>query len=97
VTLCDLRMPSVDGYMLMDRVRADARLARARVIAVTAFGDDADIVRTWAAGFDGHLVKPVDHELLVATLERILWARFPTRKKPIRRPRGQAGRGRSRR
>lgn len=87
VTLCDLRMPGVDGYMLMERVRADTRLARAKIVAVSAFGEPADIQRTWASGFDGHLVKPVDHELLVATVQRILWARFPTTVKESRRQR----------
>jgi CheY-like chemotaxis protein len=87
VTLCDLRMPSVDGYMLVERVKADPRVARAKIIAVSAFGEPTDVQRTWAAGFDGHLVKPVDHELLVATLQRTLWARFPTESRPRRRER----------
>ncbi len=96
VTLCDLRMPGVDGYMFMERVRADTRLARAKIIAVSAFGEPADIQRTWASGFDGHLVKPVDHELLVATLQRILGARFPVAVKERRRQRTGVREGRKR-
>jgi hypothetical protein len=30
--------------------------------------------RTWEAGFDGHLVKPIDYETIAAQLERIFWA-----------------------
>lgn len=89
VTLCDLRMPVVDGYMFMERMRGNARLARAKVIAISAHGEPADIRRTWEAGFDGHLVKPVDPDVLLAALERTLWARFPIASPaagPARRP-----------
>ena len=41
---------------------------------MTALGSDADVMRTWEAGFDGHLVKPVDLETLAAALNRAFWA-----------------------
>ena len=71
--LCDLRMPMVDGYGFIDRLRRDPNLSKTAVLAVTALGSDADIKRTWEAGFDGHLVKPVDYETIAAQLERIFW------------------------
>ena len=72
--LCDLRMPVIDGFGFIDRLRHDPNLSRTAVLAVTALGSDADIKRTWEAGFDGHLVKPIDYETIAAQLERIFWA-----------------------
>src|SRR5260221_639729 len=61
--LCDLRMPVIDGFGFIDRLRHDPNLSRTAVLAVTALGSDADIKRTWEVGFDGHLVKPIDYVL----------------------------------
>jgi CheY-like chemotaxis protein len=74
LVLCDLRMPVLDGYGFIERLRADPALSRTAVIAVSALGSDADLRRTFEAGFDGHLVKPVDYETITAQLERIFWA-----------------------
>ena len=43
---------------------------RARLVALTGYGQDLDRARSAAAGFLAHLVKPVDFEQLRATLER---------------------------
>jgi len=72
--LCDLRMPVVDGFGFIDGLRHDPNLSRTAVLAVTALGSEADIRRTWEAGFDGHVVKPIDYQTIAAQLERILWA-----------------------
>ena len=72
--LCDLRMPGMDGYELLATIRNDPRLARVPVIAVSALGSPADFMKTWEAGFAGHLVKPVDSETMTAQLERVFWA-----------------------
>jgi CheY-like chemotaxis protein len=72
VILADLRMPGVDGFELGRRVRANPRWARAPLVAVTALGDDHDYMRTLELGFDAHLVKPVDCDVLVGVLCRLL-------------------------
>jgi CheY-like chemotaxis protein len=72
--LCDLRMPVIDGYDFIDRLRHDPTLSTTAVLAVTALGSDADIRRTWEAGFDGHLVKPIDYATIAAQLDRIFSA-----------------------
>jgi putative two-component system response regulator len=72
--LCDLVMPGFDGCWLLDRLRSDAKRARIPVIAVTALGSPADVMRTWEAGFSGHLVKPLLPEVLEAHLHRVFWA-----------------------
>jgi two-component system cell cycle response regulator DivK len=68
----DLRMPEMDGFELLARLRLDDTLRRVRVVAVSAFGAHGDFMRTWAAGFSGHLVKPIDFEIVEAQLRRIL-------------------------
>ncbi len=66
--LLDIGLPELDGYQLAGRVRAIPRLSTTRLIAVTGYGQAEDRLRTRAAGFDDHLVKPVD----LPALERIL-------------------------
>jgi CheY-like chemotaxis protein len=72
--LLDLRMPGMDGFTVFQRLRADPRFSKLRAIAVTALGSDDDVMRTWEAGFDGHLVKPIDFETLALALNRAFWA-----------------------
>jgi signal transduction histidine kinase len=60
VILLDIGLPGVDGYELARRFRALDETSGSRVIAVTGYGQPADRARSAAAGFDHHLVKPVD-------------------------------------
>jgi CheY-like chemotaxis protein len=87
--LLDLRMPGMDGFTVFQRLRADPRFSKLRAIAVTALGSDDDVMRTWEAGFDGHLVKPIDFETLALALNRAFWAhsgqvRFSVGRMPAR-------------
>jgi two-component system CheB/CheR fusion protein len=68
VMVLDLGMPGLDGYAVAQAVRKDDALAGVRLIALSGYGQPEDRERTAAAGFDAHLVKPVDLEVLVATL-----------------------------
>jgi two-component system, cell cycle response regulator DivK len=72
--LCDLRMPTLDGFELIERLRQDPRLARIATIAVSALGSQDDLNKTWLAGFDGHLVKPILPEVLETHLRRVFSA-----------------------
>jgi signal transduction histidine kinase len=67
VALVDIGLPGMDGYELARRVRADAG-RRVTLIALTGYGLPEDRRRTAEAGFDLHLVKPVDYEKLEAAL-----------------------------
>ncbi|HUP05753.1 MAG TPA: PAS domain S-box protein [Caldimonas sp.] len=64
LVLLDLGLPGMDGFEVARRLRGIDGLARARLIAITGYGQDADKRRTAAAGFEAHLVKPVDIEQL---------------------------------
>jgi len=56
----DIGLPVMDGYELATRLRAMPSLAGIRLIALTGYGQEADRRRGREAGFDEHLVKPVD-------------------------------------
>ncbi|RMF03043.1 MAG: response regulator [Chloroflexi bacterium] len=57
--LLDLHLPQEDGFALLEKIRADARLSGTRVVAVTADVHPDTIQRARAAGFDGFLGKPI--------------------------------------
>jgi CheY-like chemotaxis protein/anti-sigma regulatory factor (Ser/Thr protein kinase) len=64
VVLCDLGLPDIDGLDVCREVRKFAVEPRPVMIALTGWGRDEDHRRTREAGFDHHLVKPVDLEKL---------------------------------
>lgn len=71
VALLDLGMPEMDGYALARALREAPWAARLRLIALTGRGLEEDKVRTKAAGFDHHLIKPVNPEALEQLLVRL--------------------------
>jgi two-component system CheB/CheR fusion protein len=65
IALIDLGLPAgMTGYELARRMRAEARFAHTLLVAQTGWGRDEDRKRSHAAGFDFHLVKPLDHDRL---------------------------------
>jgi CheY-like chemotaxis protein len=76
VALLDLGLPGMDGCQLARLIRQRERLAGIRLYAITGRAEPADRARVREAGFDGHLVKPLD----LAVVERVV------------APRGAAGR-----
>jgi CheY-like chemotaxis protein len=73
--LLDLSMPSMDGYEVARRVRATSRGGKLILIAASGHGRSEDLERTRKAGFDHHLVKPVDPSALIETLGSLCTAR----------------------
>jgi CheY-like chemotaxis protein/anti-sigma regulatory factor (Ser/Thr protein kinase) len=61
----DLGMPDVDGFETARRLRATAEGKQAVLVAVTGWGQPGDRERTSAAGFDAHMVKPMDQTALL--------------------------------
>jgi PAS domain S-box-containing protein len=70
VALLDLGMPGVDGYEVCRRIRAQPWGVGMLLIAQTGWGQEFDRRRTQAAGFDHHLVKPLDLDVLDGQLRR---------------------------
>jgi PAS domain S-box-containing protein len=71
VILLDIGLPGMDGYEVAHALRADARLAHTRIVALTGWGSEQDRDRALAAGFDHHLTKPVDPAVLEDLLRRL--------------------------
>jgi PAS domain S-box-containing protein len=70
VFLLDIGLPEMDGTELARRLRLLPAGAGAVLVAVTGYGQESDRERTRAAGFDHHLVKPLDVKTLFSILER---------------------------
>jgi PAS domain S-box-containing protein len=68
VFILDIGLPDMDGYELARRLRANAKTANKVLIALTGYGQAHDRVLSKAAGFDHHLVKPVDTTQLSSIL-----------------------------
>ncbi len=65
VVLCDIGLPGLDGYGVIAKLRAEMTGPLPCMIALTGYGQAEDRMRALAAGFDHHLVKPVDPETLM--------------------------------
>ena len=72
VVLLDIGLPEMDGYEVARRLRQQVELGHTKLIALTGYGQESDRQRSNEAGFDYHLVKPVDLETLQQLLERVL-------------------------
>jgi len=68
VVLCDIGLPGLDGYGVARKLRDNPTTAKAHLIAVTAYEQDEDRRRSHEAGFEQHLVKPVDPDALQRVL-----------------------------
>ena len=69
VVLLDIGMPGLDGYEVARRLNALKKERRFRIVAVTGWGQESDRERSREAGFDLHLVKPLDAGVLQRALE----------------------------
>ncbi len=70
VILLDIGLPGMDGYQVAERLRREEGLAGATIIAITGYGEEHSRRRSREAGFDHHLVKPVDYDNLLGLLAR---------------------------
>ncbi|SEL06331.1 His Kinase A (phospho-acceptor) domain-containing protein [Roseateles sp. YR242] len=71
VAVLDIGMPVIDGYELASQIRADMVEGAPRLIALTGYGQSSDRDKALASGFDEHMVKPIDLDLLLKTLENL--------------------------
>jgi CheY-like chemotaxis protein len=69
VAVLDIGLPGMSGHVLAERIQAMLGDQPCRLIAQTGYGQPADIARSAAAGFEIHLVKPVDPRRLIAIIE----------------------------
>jgi CheY-like chemotaxis protein len=68
VVLLDIGLPGLNGYEVARRMRQEPWGNMVKLVAVTGWGQLEDRQRSKEAGFDAHMVKPVDHDLLAKIL-----------------------------
>lgn len=70
VVLCDIGLPKMDGYAVASALRQSSDTSGMRLIAVTGYGSDEDRERAKSAGFDAHMVKPIDLHALLGEIKQ---------------------------
>ena len=71
VVLMDISMPNMNGYEAARRLRAEAWGKSVVLIALTGWGRTADVEAARLAGFDGHLLKPVEADALLRLISEL--------------------------
>ena len=78
LVLMDTRMPEMDGYETIRRLRADGRCRPVKIISVSATAYPEDQAKALAAGADDFVPKPVEEQDLFGKIQRLLGLRFET-------------------
>lgn len=71
IILLDIKMPVMDGFEALGRIKADAALARIPVVVLTTSGADEDITRSSDLGASSFVRKPVDFSGLVEAIRAV--------------------------
>jgi CheY-like chemotaxis protein len=69
--LLDIGLPGMDGFQVAEQIRGEPALKRIFIIAISGYAADMFPGRSMRAGFDHHLVKPVDFQTLISLLARL--------------------------
>jgi CheY-like chemotaxis protein len=72
IILLDLGMPHIDGYQLAPTFRRELGERAVCIVAVTAYGQAQDREKSRKAGFDAHVLKPIDMSLLESILKTLM-------------------------
>ena len=70
--ICDLQMPRLTGYEVIDKLRASPRWRPIPIIALTAYSMPGDREAVLAAGFTEYMTKPLDPDMFVSEIRRFL-------------------------
>lgn len=70
--ICDVNLPKLDGYGVVDRIRKHGALRRTPVVAVTALAMVGDREKLLQAGFDAYIGKPIEPETFVRQVEELI-------------------------
>ena len=70
--ISDVMMPEIDGHKFLQLVRANSRFRETPVIFCTALGERSDVIRAVNLGITDYIVKPVDANILLSKVKKIL-------------------------
>jgi PAS domain S-box-containing protein len=71
IAFLDIGLPAMDGYELARRIRSELDAPNLRLVALTGYGQASDRRKSSDAGFDGHMVKPINVEAVASTIRRL--------------------------
>ncbi|MBA3459557.1 MAG: response regulator [Deltaproteobacteria bacterium] len=71
IAFLDIGLPAMDGYELARKMRSELAAPSLRLVALTGYGQDSDRQRSAEAGFDSHMVKPIDISAVASTIKRL--------------------------
>jgi adenylate cyclase len=72
IVLLDLLMPEVDGFEVLQQIKADIKLSAIPVIVITSVGDSESAERSKGLGAIDYFTKPVDHQQLTHRISSVL-------------------------
>jgi PleD family two-component response regulator len=72
LVILGVKMPGLDGFEVLDRLRKDSRFAKTPIVMLTSMGQEADVVRGFALGADDYVLKPFSPVELAARVRRLL-------------------------
>ncbi len=71
VVLLDLKLPKVDGFEVLKRIRADERTKLLRVVILTSSGEERDLLEGYGSGANSYVRKPVEFTEFAEAVRRI--------------------------
>ncbi len=71
IAFLDIGLPAMDGYELARRIRSELDAPNLRLVALTGYGQASDRQKSAEAGFDGHMVKPINIQAVATTIQRL--------------------------
>ncbi len=76
VLLLDLKLPKVDGFEVLQQIRADEKLKMIPVVVLTSSREERDLVASYKLGVNAYVVKPVDFHQFVNAVKELgaFWA-----------------------
>jgi CheY-like chemotaxis protein len=72
IAFLDIGMPHLDGHQLARMLRANFREEQLKLVAITGYGSAQDRIESRKAGFDAHVLKPVDPALVESIMKTVL-------------------------
>lgn len=71
VVLLDLKLPRLDGFQVLERIREHPATRLLPVVVLTSSAQERDVIQTYTSGANSYIVKPVDFEQFLVAAQRI--------------------------